>query len=76
VESAKIGLAATKRVASEVAAKAAADVDRNARFPREAIDELKKERLLGAFVPVELGGLGWGMTELAAQCTTLAQACA
>jgi acyl-CoA dehydrogenase len=76
VESAKTGLAATKRVATEVAAKAAADVDRNARFPREAIDELKKERLLGAFVPVELGGLGWGMSELAAQCTTLAQACA
>lgn len=76
MESAKTGLAATKRVATEVAAKAAADVDRNARFPREAIEELKKERLLGAFVPVELGGLGWGMSDLTAQCTTLAQACA
>ncbi len=71
-----IGLAKAKRIGTEVAVLHADDVDRNARFPREAIDELRKEKLLGAFVPKELGGLGYGMSDLAGMCTALAQSCA
>ncbi|HNB35769.1 MAG TPA: acyl-CoA dehydrogenase family protein, partial [Anaerolineales bacterium] len=36
----------------------AADVDAKARFPREGMDELKKLKLLGAYIPTDLGGLG------------------
>jgi acyl-CoA dehydrogenase len=63
------------RIGAEIAARHADDVDRNARFPREAIDELKREKLLGAFVPKELGGLGHGISELGAMCMALAQHC-
>jgi acyl-CoA dehydrogenase len=76
MDSAKSGLAATKRIGVEVAARNADDVDRTARFPRESIDEMKKEKLLGAFVPKDLGGLGYGMVELSGMCTALAQHCA
>jgi len=70
------GTTAAVRAAQEIAAKHADDVDRQARFPAEAIGELKKAKLLGAFVPRELGGLGHGIGELSAACTTLAQSCA
>jgi len=70
------GVLAAARAGAEVAAVHADDVDRKARFPKEALDALKKERLLGAFVPQELGGLGYGMVELAQTCTALAQHCA
>ncbi|HEY2902474.1 MAG TPA: acyl-CoA dehydrogenase family protein [Polyangia bacterium] len=63
------------RIGAEIATRHADDVDRNARFPREAIDELKREKLLGAFVPKELGGLGHGISELGAMCMALAQHC-
>jgi len=43
----------------EAAAAANADeVDREARFPQEALDAAKAARLLGALVPLELGGEG------------------
>jgi acyl-CoA dehydrogenase len=60
----------------EIASKAAGDVDARGRFPKETIDALKKEKLLGAFVPKELGGLGYGMMELSAMCSALGQYCA
>jgi acyl-CoA dehydrogenase len=66
---------AAQRIGSEVAARHAADVDKNARFPRESIDALKEARLLSAFVPTKLGGFGSGMDELAAMCEALAQHC-
>jgi acyl-CoA dehydrogenase len=68
-------LATLKAIASDVAATNAADVDAKARFPRETIDALKKAKLLSAPIPRELGGAGYGMRELAALCSTLAQAC-
>jgi acyl-CoA dehydrogenase len=61
--------------ATEVAAKHAADVDSNARFPRETVDALKQAGLLSAAVPKELGGAGLGMRELAQMCATLAGSC-
>ena len=68
-------LAALKAIASDVAAANAADVDSKARFPRETIQALQKAKLLSAPVPRELGGGGYGMRELAALCSTLAQSC-
>ena len=43
-----------KAVAEDVAAVHADDVDARARFPHEAIDRLREERMLSAMVPVEL----------------------
>jgi acyl-CoA dehydrogenase len=67
--------AARARLAAEVAAKHAADVDAGARFPRESFDELKKQRLLGAMIPESLGGDGAGLADLADVCFILGQAC-
>lgn len=64
-----------RNIAREVAAAAADDVDKNARFPRECVDAQKKEKLLGAFVPKELGGLGLGMSELSGMCEAFGGAC-
>lgn len=63
-------------IAHEVAARHAADVDKNARFPQESLDALKQARLLSAAVPKELGGAGSSMQELSAICFSLAQGCA
>jgi acyl-CoA dehydrogenase len=65
----------TRVLAQEVAAKHADDVDKQARFPAETIEALRKAKLLGVAAPVELGGAGAGMQELAAMCTALAHGC-
>jgi acyl-CoA dehydrogenase len=65
-----------RRVATEVAGRHADDVDVAARFPHEAVDALRRERLLGAGVPVDLGGAGAGLVELGAICETLGRHCA
>ena len=67
--------AAVRRVAA-VAAAHAADVDREARFPAEAVQALREEGLLGALVPHHLGGGGATMTEATGHCQILARACA
>lgn len=64
-----------RRIAREVVAPNAVDVDRHARFPKEAFEAQKKERLLGAFVPKEYGGLGAGMITLAGICEAMGSAC-
>ncbi|MEZ4368916.1 MAG: acyl-CoA dehydrogenase family protein [Kofleriaceae bacterium] len=71
-----LALEATRKVATEAAGPNAAAVDRDARFPVEAIDALKRARLLSAGVPVELGGLGLSLGEQAELCCVLGQACA
>ncbi|NTJ43230.1 acyl-CoA/acyl-ACP dehydrogenase [Agrobacterium larrymoorei] len=63
-----------KRVAA-IAAKFADDVDAAGRFPKEAVDALKSERLLGIQVPRHLGGEGASLLEIADICCTLGQAC-
>ncbi len=68
-------LEAVARIAREVAAPNADSVDREARFPTEAIDALKKAKLMSALVPQKDGGLGVGMGDLAAMCETLGAAC-
>jgi acyl-CoA dehydrogenase len=64
------------QIAREVAGPAADSVDREARFPSESLEALKKARMMGALVPRDLGGLGCGMIELSAMCEALAQSCA
>ena len=51
-------VAEARRIATEVAAVHAPDVDRDARFPREAMTALREAGLLGAWIPTDLGGLG------------------
>ncbi|HEX3315840.1 MAG TPA: acyl-CoA dehydrogenase family protein [Gemmataceae bacterium] len=53
----------------------AADVDAKARFPRESIDALRQARLLSAYVPAELGGMGLSMFEITRICEALGQHC-
>src|SRR5579863_6903775 len=69
-------LATVKRIGSEVAAKHASDVDAKARFPSEALQALKEQKLLSVLVPKSLGGDEVGMVELAAMCELLGQHCA
>jgi acyl-CoA dehydrogenase len=65
-----------RQIAREVAGPAAAAVDRDARFPAEAIGALAAERLLSAHVPEGLGGFGASMAELGQMCEALGQRCA
>jgi acyl-CoA dehydrogenase len=59
-----------------VASAHAAMVDRESRFPREAFDAARTERLLGLAVSPELGGEGIGVADIADICYRLGQACA
>jgi acyl-CoA dehydrogenase len=68
-------LEATRRVASEVAAVHAADVDGKARFPAETIAGLREAGVFSAAVPQELGGAGCTLQQLARLCSTVSQAC-
>jgi acyl-CoA dehydrogenase len=68
-------LARAKRVADEVARPAAAQIDREGRFPREAVAAMREERLFAAGIPAALGGTGCSMADLSAISTILAKAC-
>jgi acyl-CoA dehydrogenase len=65
-----------RQIATSVAAPHADAVDRDARFPTEAIAALRAERLLGAAVPKELGGMSATIGEIATVCEMLGRACA
>jgi acyl-CoA dehydrogenase len=69
-------VAKVRAIATEVAARHAADVDAKARFPAETFEALKKAKVLSAAVPRELGGDGANLQELSATCMELAQGCA
>ena len=69
-------VASARRVAQDVAATHAADVDANARFPDESIAALGAAGLMGVAIPAELGGLGAPPRVFAAVVEELAQACA
>src|ERR1700745_3581393 len=53
----------------------AGSVDSAARFPAEAFQAVKVQRLLGIQVPKALGGEGAGIGEVADVCYQLGQAC-
>jgi acyl-CoA dehydrogenase len=65
----------TRRIAAEVAARYADEVDRDARFPHEAIDAIRDAGGLSAFVPAPLGGGGVSLEALARGCLELARHC-
>lgn len=75
----KSGLAAALKArvegAAAIAAKSAAEVDRDARFPEEAITAVRAQRLMGIMVPQSLGGEGAGLADVADVCYRLARAC-
>jgi acyl-CoA dehydrogenase len=64
----------TASVATAAAAKAE-DVDRDARFPQEAIDAARQQKLLGIQIPVAFGGNGATISDIAEMCYTLGRAC-
>jgi acyl-CoA dehydrogenase len=68
-------LTARARAAAEVAKTNAAAADAEARFPGEALAEIRKQRLLGIQVPQALGGEGASIAEIADVCYILGQAC-
>jgi acyl-CoA dehydrogenase len=75
VESDRVLLADVARIAAEVAAPAAEDVDRDARFPSEAVAALREVRALSAAVPEELGGGGATLEAIARCCYELGRCC-
>ncbi|MEH2516351.1 alkylation response protein AidB-like acyl-CoA dehydrogenase [Bradyrhizobium sp. AZCC 1610] len=71
--------ASFRQRAAAVAEAAAAEVeaaDREARFPRKAIDGVRKQRLLGHPDPIEFSGDGASISEVTDMCYTLGRACA
>ena len=63
------------RTVAAVAANHALAVDSAARFPAEAFQAVKAQRLLGIQVPKSLGGEGVGIGDVADVCYQLGQAC-
>ena len=68
-------LAGVREVADEIAAVHADDVDREARFPVEAVDALREQRALSALVPEDLGGAGVSLRAIAEACFVLGRRC-
>jgi len=54
----------------------AASVDSNGRFPAESIAAMREAGLLGALVPVALGGPGQSVAQMAAACYAVGKVCA
>ncbi|MEK6350720.1 MAG: acyl-CoA dehydrogenase family protein [Burkholderia sp.] len=67
---------AAARRCAELAAQFADAIDREARFPFEAFEALRRERLLSALVPAAHGGAGLSLAEVGEICETLARGCA
>ena len=64
-----------RHVADEFAAPNADSVDRDARFPVEAIEALREQQALSALIPTELGGGGVAFEAIAAACFELGRRC-
>jgi acyl-CoA dehydrogenase len=65
----------TAAVAKAAASEAEA-VDREASFPKKAIEAARRERLLGAQIPIAFGGDGASTAEIAEMCYALGRSCA
>lgn len=68
-------LSARAAAAASVAAAHAAAVDHEARYPAEAVEALRAGRLLGAGIPIALGGEGASLGALADTAYALGRAC-
>jgi len=64
------------RIGAEIAGPAAASVDRDARFPKEAFEALRAERMLSVLLPTELGCTGASIAQVARAVEALANHCA
>ena len=63
-------------VVAAAAAKNADAVDREARFPAEAFQAAREQRLLDILVPADLGGEGASVSDVVDVCYVLGRACA
>ncbi|MBJ7459887.1 MAG: acyl-CoA/acyl-ACP dehydrogenase [Thermoleophilaceae bacterium] len=68
-------ITALEAAADERIAPNAKDVDKNSRFPREALEVMRELRILSASLPVELGGLGLRLPELTEIASVLGRRC-
>ncbi len=68
-------LSSVREIADTMAGLHADEVDREARFPVEAIAALREARALSAFVPEEHGGGGVSFAALARACFELGRRC-
>jgi acyl-CoA dehydrogenase len=62
-------------VVAKAAAAEAESVDREARFPQTAIGAARQQRLLGVQIPIEFGGDGASISDIAEMCYALGRAC-
>jgi acyl-CoA dehydrogenase len=69
-------VAASERIGSEIAGPLADKIDRDARFPQEALDALRSAQVLSALVPESLGGPGVPLSQVARSVTALSRHCA
>jgi len=69
-------VAELRRIADDVAGRHAEQVDRDARFPFEAVDALREAGALSALVPAELGGGEISLAGVARGCLELGRRCA
>jgi acyl-CoA dehydrogenase len=69
-------LKARAQAVAAIAATHADAVDRDSRFPTEAFDEARRQKLLGIMVPQVLGGEAAGVSAIVDVCLALGQACA
>jgi acyl-CoA dehydrogenase len=60
---------------AKAAAAEAEEVDRDARFPKAALDAMRQQRLLGVQIPHRFGGDGASISEITEMCYTLGRAC-
>ena len=75
-ESQALFLDEVRRVAREICGPTADDVDREARFPIEAMNALREAGALSALVPTDLGGRGIAFETVASACFELGRDCA
>jgi acyl-CoA dehydrogenase len=69
-------VATIREIAKDVAATYAGDVDRDARFPHEAVAALREAGAFSALIPEELGGGGVSLNAIANACFELGRRCA
>jgi acyl-CoA dehydrogenase len=62
-------------IGGEIVAPNAEDVDAKARFPKEGIEALKSLKLMSAYVPAELGGMGLSLKQVSKVCEVLGGYC-
>lgn len=74
-DTASVDMKARIDAAVTVARLHADDVDREARFPKEAFDELRAQRLLGLLLPKQCGGEDANVSDVAQICYALGRAC-